>query len=220
MTSMLTQSLSSHKDLLRAKTERIDEINEQIRELSTRQKRDLEQVQELKERVHLRNERQAKIANLRRAIAEKRSRQQQSATPSVDIEPPWLDENTRGILSPDLSPVTQDPTPLQRQLLSSSLPPANVMQMHVNAYTAHNASLQKQADDLKARSIEMEGLYRKAISLCTGVEEGKVEESLPALLAAVESEKGAVGVQEVGRVREFLRRVDGGAGGGDAVMEG
>ncbi len=54
----------------------------------------------------------------------------------------------------------------------------------------------------------MQGLYRKVVSLCTGVEESKVEESLPALVAAVESERGGLGVREVGRVREFLRRVD------------
>ena len=79
--------------------------------------------------------------------------------------------------------------------------------------------MKKQADELKSRSAEMEGMYRKVVSLCTGVEEGKVEESLPALVAAVESERGGLGQQEVGRVREFLRRVDGGVGAG-AVVEG
>jgi regulatory protein SWI6 len=55
-------------------------------------------------------------------------------------------------------------------------------------------------------------LYRRVVSLCTGVDEDKVEESLPNLLQAIESEKGA-GIEvegDVARVRDFLRKVDGG----------
>ena len=76
----------------------------------------------------------------------------------------------------------------------------------------HTESLKNQADELKSRSGDMESMCRKVVSLCTGVEEGKVEESSPALVAAVESEKGGLGVPEVRRVREFLPRVDGGVG--------
>ena len=44
------------------------------------------------------------------------------------------------------------------------------------------------------------------------MDEDKVEESLPNLLQAIESEKGA-GIEvegDVARVRDFLRKVDGG----------
>jgi chromosome segregation ATPase len=221
MTTMLTQSLSTHKDLLHTRTEQIDRLNAQIQEISTLQKQDQEQVQELKERVRLRSERQAKIANLKRTIAEKRSRQRRSSTaPAAEIDPPWLDDNVRDILASSNSPMNVTPNPLQRQLLSAQLPPPQLMQAHLNAYSSHTASLQKQADELKAHSVELEGLYRKVVSLCTGVEESKVEESLPALVAAVQSERGALGQQEVGRVREFLRRVDGVPGSGEAMVEG
>jgi regulatory protein SWI6 len=44
------------------------------------------------------------------------------------------------------------------------------------------------------------------ISLCTGVEESKVDTHLENLLRAVESEQNDV---EITRVREFLQRVEG-----------
>lgn len=57
-------------------------------------------------------------------------------------------------------------------------------------------------------------MYRRVVSLCTGVAEDKVDEALPSLVAAIESEKGVMdGEGDVGRVREFLRRVDGSGGG-------
>ena len=46
------------------------------------------------------------------------------------------------------------------------------------------------------------------VSLCTGVEESKVDEMVDGLSIAVESEGGED--VEVARVREFLRRVEGG----------
>lgn len=51
------------------------------------------------------------------------------------------------------------------------------------------------------------------MSLCTAVPEDKVDEALPNLVAAIESERGGMeGEGDVGRVRDFLRRVDGGQG--------
>ena len=46
------------------------------------------------------------------------------------------------------------------------------------------------------------------VSLCTGVEENKVDEMVDGLSIAVESERGED--VEVARVREFLRRVESG----------
>jgi regulatory protein SWI6 len=215
MTNMLTQSLSQHKDLLRARTEQIDLLNAQIREISTSQLREQEAVQQLKDSVRLRGERLARAAKLRQTIAEKRSRQQASQESSASLDPPWLDLRARNIIMSE-DAFEDEPNPSQRQLIATQLPSQQEMQVYVNAYRSHTASLQQQADELKARSGELEALYRKVVSLCTGVEEDKVEESLPALVQAVESEGTAIGAQEVGRVRDFLRRVD---SGGDAMVE-
>lgn len=208
MTTMLTQNLASHKELFRTRTEKIDQLNEQIRELSALQKADLERLQEMKDRVKLRNERQAKVANLKRAIQERREakqRSQQSKSSPIPILPEWLSESGQEVLEFE----TDSPNAVQREFLRSNVPAPHTIRAHLRAYAANNASMRQRAEELKARSSELEGMYRKVVSLCTGVAEEKVEESLPALMAAVESERGGLGEQEVGRVREFLRRVDG-----------
>lgn len=207
---MLTQNLASHKELLRSKTEAIDRLNEQIRELSAMQKSDLEKLQEMKERVKLRSERQAKIANLQREIEKKkasnkkmqnRNRKSQSPTSNIDLEPDWLTD-----LNDNLNSTRMDAH--QRQLITSSLPAPHLIKARLNAYHKSNSKLQAHAEQLRAKSTELEGLYRKVVALCTGVPEEKLDEALPALVAAVESERGGLGESDVGRVREFLRKTD------------
>lgn len=217
MTSMLTQNLASHKELLRTRTEQIDKLNEQIRELSTMQKQDLENLQEMKERVRVHEERKQKVANLRREVEKKRAankkpqgRHSSAKSSAVELRPSWLND-----ISDDLSNLETSNGQMSAQQMQSAterLPSTSVIQARLNAYQASNGKLQQDADSLRSRSIELEALYRKVVSLCTGVAEDKVEESLPGLVAAIESEKGGIGEQEVGRVREFLRRVDGSRG--------
>jgi hypothetical protein len=214
MTSLLTQNLASHKELLRTRTEQVDRFNEQIRELSAKQREEIEQLHERKERVRLREERQVKIANLRREIERKRAakrtpnRRNGNRSPSQvkqDIEPDWLSLQTEDGRS----------DPQQRQYVMTSVPPPRSLQARINAFMKSNANLEQQAAQLRSRSTEVQALYRKVVSMCTGVPEAEVEQSLPALVAAVESEQGSLGKQDVGRVRDFLRRVDDGR---DAVQ--
>lgn len=210
VTAMLTQSLASHKDTLRIRSEQIDNLNTQIQEFSALQRQDLDALHEIKERVKTRGERQAKIANLKRSIAEKRRRMgnNRRASPVGEVSPPWLSNaSNEEVLS--FSPPNGSPNALQRQFITTNLPPSSTLQNLIGTYMQQNNDLQRHAGELKSRSTELEGMYRKVVSLCTGVEEDKVEESLGSLVAAVESERGGLGEQEVGRVREFLRRVDG-----------
>ena len=193
ITSLLTANLATHKEILRLRTAQIDRLNEQIREFSAMQKADLENLQALKDRVKARDERRAKIANLRRVIEEYKSKPEQLPRNGERS----LDEDS------DLDP--------------GRLPDAKVLRGKVRAYEKHTARLTAQAEELQSRSSEVEGLYRRVVSLCTGVEESKVEACLEGLVQAVESETrggsgGGGGDQEVGRVREFLRRVDGTGG--------
>ena len=207
MTEMLTQSLASHKELLKQKSERIDQLNAQIRELSNSHKAELEKVAEMKERIRIRGERQAKIAALRRTLAEKK---QQKASParSTRGEDAWLiNPSSAEILSFDSSGNSGSPNQIQRNFLSSNVPPASQLRASIAAYTAQNNNLQSTVEELRARSTERMGMYRRVVALCTGVEEGRVEEALPGLVAAVESERVGDG-SEVGRVREFLRKVE------------
>lgn len=203
MTSLLTQNLSSHKDLLKQRTEQIDRLNEQIREFSAMQKADLERLQEMQARIRLRGERQAKIANLRRVLEEKTA----ALSPAQQQTHLELGSADSALISPDLDAALSSPD-------SSSLPPPSDLNARIHAYSTNNNQLREQAAELRSRSSEVEGLYRRVVSLCTGVAEDKVDEALPSLVAAIESEKGVMdGEGDVGRVREFLRRVDGGGGG-------
>lgn len=86
------------------------------------------------------------------------------------------------------------------------LPRPSALRAHLSAHKASNQELSAQVTVLKGRSSEIESQYRKVVSMCTGVEEGNVDAVLEGLVAAVESERMR-GVEEVGRVREFLRKV-------------
>ena len=111
----------------------------------------------------------------------------------------------------------------------TQLPDVPTLRARLVAYTENNDKLKLKAKHLKGRSAELETMYRKVIALCTGVEEGRVEQSLAALVQAVESENvagagGRNGINgavtgtprsaargqdaEVGRVKEFLKKVE------------
>jgi regulatory protein SWI6 len=225
MTSMLTQNLTSHKDLLRQRTEQIDRLNEQIRDLSAMHKAELERFQETQARIKARG---AKIANLRRIVQEKRaaltpSAREELQSGSIQLgaaDAALLPEDLAAIL-PNIPALDTEISPEQRSLFTSALPVPSELRTRLHAYNTNNSQLKEYANELRGRSNELEDLYRRVVSLCTGVDEDKVEEALPNLLAAIESEStaGVEGEGDVVRVRDFLRRVDGGQAVG-AGLEG
>jgi len=215
---MLTQNLASHKDLLRQRTEQIDRLNEQIRELSTLHKTELERLQETQARIKTRGENQAKLANLRRILHDKRAalpladRETQSGAEELGSADSALISEDLAAVLPNIPKADDSISPEQRSMFSSALPTPSELRSRLHAYETNNAQLRDHASELRGRSHDLEGLYRRVISLCTGVDEDKVEESLPNLQQAIESEKAA-GIEvegDVARVRDFLRKVDGG----------
>jgi hypothetical protein len=90
------------------------------------------------------------------------------------------------------------------------LPPAEILQARLTAYRANNAGLQRQRAGLDGRSMGLEKQLRRVVALCTGIAEGRIDKVIGALVMAVQSEGGAE--VDVGRVREFLRMVEGGGG--------
>ncbi|EOA86280.1 uncharacterized protein SETTUDRAFT_131666 [Exserohilum turcica Et28A] len=95
----------------------------------------------------------------------------------------------------------------QYQSFIVQLPAASVLRQRLETYTTTNNALLKRSRMLKEKDGQLEMMYRKVVSLCTKVEESRIEECLEGLVAALDSEEGE-GV-EVGRVREFLRKVEG-----------
>ena len=109
-----------------------------------------------------------------------------------------------GMSDPSMS-LTQD----QANFLAV-LERAEVVAGRAKAYQQHNAMLDNQAKDLKVRSSDLEERYKKIVSLCTGAQVEKVDELLDGLVQAVISEqKEMADSSELGRVREFLRMVQG-----------
>lgn len=97
-------------------------------------------------------------------------------------------------------------TPSQLSFIAA-LPTPTIMRSRLEAYVKNNSALAARSKALKQKDGELEAMYRKVVSLCTGVEEGRVDEVLGGLVAAVESE--TADAVDVGRVREFLRKVEG-----------
>lgn len=83
--------------------------------------------------------------------------------------------------------------------------PTAVLQARIVAYKKNEEKLLSTASDLRGRSAELERKFRRVISLCTGVEESKVDGLLKGLVKAVESDPSDV---DISRVAGFLRKVD------------
>lgn len=88
----------------------------------------------------------------------------------------------------------------------TSLPPTRILGARAVAYEHNNSALREQAKGLRGRSSELEAKLRRVVAICTGVGGSAVEAMVGGLVVAVESERGED--VEVGRVREFLRRVE------------
>ncbi|KAL9604160.1 MAG: hypothetical protein Q9219_000748 [cf. Caloplaca sp. 3 TL-2023] len=87
-----------------------------------------------------------------------------------------------------------------------ALPPSDVLNARADAYRSNNEQLEMQLQELRSQSSVLEAQLRKVVSLCTRVDPGRVDELVPRLLAAVESERGKELDEE--RLHELLRRVE------------
>ncbi len=152
----------------------------------------------------MRKERRRRLANLKRAAKKHNirigqingSRSKRMQIQEVDIIP-GLNENNRYLTVGELHPI--------QFACLQSLPPANILQARFQKYSSDNEELRIQAKQLRSRSAKLEKKYKRIVSLCTGVEEAKVEGLIDGLFKAVESEDRMIGMN---RIRGFLRKVD------------
>ena len=241
---MLTQNFVQHKQLLAEKATRIDALNAEIQELSNTQRQEADSLAVLQLRTRARSDRVAKIANFCRIIDERRRRNSQTQNSKGGV-PIGEAEKHVPALAPVADALRKLPSEdadaadraldsvgsyeVQEAVASLSLPTLHAL---VATYEQNNSNLEHVAGALMKRSSQLEESYRKVVAICTGVPEDRVEESLPLLQAAVESEAGSLGInrEELGRVRGFLVKVEGavgkdgegssgGAGGGGGVNE-
>lgn len=222
---ILSQSEADFEAEMKEKNETLDKTNAALKESGSSLAEERRRLEELRAKVREKDELEQKINNLRRSADSIRSDLSKNA-----VRSPRLQDNI-GVGQADkgldfdgrLADLNQyfpggadDPvltlTPDQANFLAS-LERAEVLSGRVKAYQQHNQTLENQARMLKARSSELEERYKKIISLCTGAEVGKVDELLDSLVQAVISEQKEMSDNmELGRVREFLRMVQGNEG--------
>lgn len=180
LTSSLAETSTQFNAELRIIQDRIDSHTASVREISSQQKDLATQVERITLRKRAREEKRQKIENLKRGVYEMKERSKNQH------------QRVGGTRLGDSD----------NEFNSSS-------QATVTAYSSLNSRLSGYLAQLRKRDGELEAKYRRVIALCTGVPEDAVDGVLGQLVLAVESEgeSGAAG-QDVGRVREFLRRVE------------
>lgn len=106
----------------------------------------------------------------------------------------------------ELFPGGMDPstplTPAQIDFLSN-VERADVQAGRVQAYEKHNKNLEAHLHQLRKSNLKLEETYRKIITICLGIPEDEIDDKLPALLQALQSEEKEK--LDMDRVRDFLR---------------
>ncbi|RKF59081.1 Start control protein cdc10 [Golovinomyces cichoracearum] len=219
MTTLLKDTETEFNTEMKKKQNIIDDIHSNLRAESGvlgQRRRLFESLQAEQHKVDTRN---LKIKNLTRACDEEKSRLLQmnpdqdqlgdenmfelgDADKDFKISGEALDALSKINMNHEKLP---DLTDSELKSLASSLPPADVLRARVNAYTSTNEALENSVIDFKSKDSELTRKYRKIISLCTGIDENRVEGSIDSLVRSLESEQDDV---ELGRVRKFLSRVE------------
>jgi regulatory protein SWI6 len=219
---LVSQSNNEFQAELKEKNEILDKTNAALRESGTSLAEERKRLEELRLRVREKEELQQKIANLRRGASSIRvelARNQPQSTIVQDYVP--VGEADKGLdLGGRLAYVEQlfpggmtDPSmPLSQDQANflANMERAEVLAGRAKVYQQHNSALAEHAKELRVRSHELEERYKKIVSLCTGADPEKVDELLDGLVQAVISEqKEMADSSELGRVRDFLRMVQG-----------
>jgi regulatory protein SWI6 len=237
MSGILQSASMQFTQEARLKQDAIDRTNELITQLSSQQKLEQQKLELLRERLRLRHDRTKRIANLKRWLEPQRHMLSVNAG-ATDLHEKrrigYADAEGVGVLVNDedlpfelrqasehimrqasdgpsylSTPLPLDPLTLPNQPISPLLSQISTAFLRhcLETYTQSNHALLSRSRKLKEKDGQLEQMYRKVVSLCTKVEESRIEECLESLVAALDSEEGE-GV-EVGRVREFLRKVEG-----------
>ena len=211
ISALLTETESAFRSELQTKQSLIDQTHAKLREQTALLSEERRRLADFQHKSEERKALRQRVANLRRANEQQRAQlvahnSQTANDIRSDIKVGEADAGL-AIDAATLSAADSTLLPHQREYLAT-LPPAAVLKARVIAYRKNNARLEALAKSLQSQSSGLEAQLRKVVSLCTGVEESKVDEMVDGLSVAVESEGGED--VEVARVREFLRRVEGG----------
>ncbi|EHY61086.1 Transcription factor SWI6 [Exophiala dermatitidis] len=222
---ILAQSETDFSTEMKEKNEILDKTNAALKESGNALAEERRKLEEIRAKVREKEELEQKINNLRQAIAKYQTELTETGTDIQDNVA--IGQADKGLdLDGQLSRVTElfpdgianafDGagnmallTQEQANFLDR-LERAEVLCGRAQVYQHHNGQLEQKAKSLKARSGELEERYKKIVSLCTGADEDKVDGLLEPLVQAVISEqKELTDNTQLGRMREFLRLVQG-----------
>ncbi|KHJ30159.1 putative start control protein cdc10 [Erysiphe necator] len=219
ITNLLEETRAEFSSEMNKKQAIIDDLHSKLRNESSilgQRRRLFETLQSEQNEVETRN---FKISNLCKALNEEKSKlsqlsQQQNqkeieelfklgdADKDFKIPKEALETISSFNLKENLLPLMTDD---ETKRIDSLLPSLSVLRARVNAYNSINKDLEKNVLELKSKDSELTRKYRKIISLCTGIEEDRVDDSISSLVRSLESEHDDV---ELSRVRKFLSRVE------------
>jgi hypothetical protein len=207
---------------MKEKKDALDKTNAALKESGASLAEERRRLEEARSKVREKEELEQKINNLRQAAARLRAELSETDPPTRIQESVAVGEADKGLdLDGQLPMVAQlfpdgetDPNNLaltqEQANFLACLERAEVLSGRAKVYQRHNQQLEQVAKTLKARSAELEERYKKIVSLCTGADEDKVDGLLDNLVQAVISEqKEMSNNSQLGRVREFLRMVQG-----------
>lgn len=187
----------------------IDQVLAQLRENVTQSTEEKERLQEVERRTDEHKSLRMRVMNLQRASHSLRNALGNRPDLKTNIKTGEADAG----LEVDMSkipprepyPTSLDSASAESQYLDS-IPPTEVLRARAEAYKANNDRLEVQAKHLRNQSSGLERQLKKVVSLCTKVDIHRVDELLPRLLAAVESERPEE--LEASRLSDLLRQVD------------
>ncbi|KAL9026078.1 MAG: hypothetical protein Q9196_005204 [Gyalolechia fulgens] len=168
----------------------INQAHGNLRENKSRLAEERERLQELQRKSEERKNLRTKVTNLQRANQVLRN--------SLGNRPDLRTNITIGEADAGLE--------VEKTDYLDSLPPTEVLQARAAAYKVNNDRLDAQVSSLQNQSSELEKQLKKVVSLCTRVEVERIDELLPRLMAAVESERGDE--METSRLHDLLRQVE------------
>ncbi|KAI4174213.1 MAG: hypothetical protein LQ346_008263 [Caloplaca aetnensis] len=187
----------------------IDQVLTQLRDNVSQLAEERKRLHELERKLTQRKKLKMNVTNLQRASHALRNSLGNRPDLQTNIQVGEADAGLE-VDAKFLPPREPYPTPLDSNSPESqyldTLPPTEVLQARAAAYRVNNGRLEAQVDHLHSQSSELEAQLKKVVSLCTKVDLRSVDDLLPRLLAAVESENPEE--LEASRLSELLRQVD------------
>ncbi|KAF2450309.1 apses transcription factor-like protein [Karstenula rhodostoma CBS 690.94] len=236
MSGILQSASMQFTQEARLKQDTIDRTNETIAQLSALQKTEQQRLEAIRARMRARQDRAKRVSNLKRWVDLQRKSLAVSTDANLRDKRPIgyadIEGSNLAISASDLpsqllvagdhlirkasdgpaylnTPLSADAAFLTQTNTNTlaNLPSIPTLRSKLEVYTKINSKLAERSSMLKEKDGQLEVMYRKVVSLCTKVDEDRVDSVLDLLVQALDSDplEGA----DVGRVKEFLRKVEG-----------